>query len=348
MNVAINGLGRIGRALFKILATTPGLEVVAVNDPIPADNIAYLLNHDTVYGRFPMRVVAGAEGLTMADRAYPLFSERDPARLPWNDVGVDLVFECTGIFNRREELSKHLDAGAKRVILSAPAKDGDIPTVVYGVNIYDEHDGPIVSCASCTTNCIAPVVEIIGRHLGLEKAVMNTIHAYTASQAIVDRSNKNMRRGRAGAANLVPSTTGAARATTKALPQLAGKFDGTAVRAPIPVCSISDIVMVTERETTSEEVNALFLEEARSDRYSGVVGVTEDPVVSSDIIQDSRASIIDREMTQVVGGNLVKVMSWYDNEWGYASQMVRQAVSMSQIVPVEPVLASGASRSRET
>jgi glyceraldehyde 3-phosphate dehydrogenase len=337
MKVAINGLGRIGRAAFKILATTPGLDIVALNDLISPDNLAYLLNHDTVYGRYPMRVKADTGKLTMADQSYLLFAERNPARLPWNDLGVDLVFECTGAFNRREDLSKHLDAGAKRVILSAPAKDDDVPTVVYGVNVYDEHDGPIVSCASCTTNCIAPVVEIIGRHLGLEKAVMNTIHAYTASQAIVDRSNTNVRRGRAGAANLVPSTTGAARATAKALPHLQGKFTGTAVRAPVPVCSLSDIVMVTGRETTAEEVNALFLEEARSDRYSGVIGVTEDPVVSSDIIQDSRASIIDREMTQVVGGDLVKVMSWYDNEWGYASQMIRQAVSMAQIVPVESI-----------
>lgn len=340
MNVAINGLGRIGRAAFKILATTPTLEIVAINDLTPADNLAYLLNHDTVYGRHPLRVEASAGRLTMANQSYPLFAESDPARLPWGELGVDLVFECTGAFNRLEELSKHLSAGAKRVMLSAPAQDDDIPTVVYGVNVYDEHDGPIMSCASCTTNCVAPVVEIIGRRLGLEKAVMNTIHAYTASQAIVDSANTKMRRGRAGAENLVPSTTGAAHAATKALPQLKGKFDGTAVRVPVPVCSISDIVMVTERATTAEEVNALFLEEARSDRYSGVVGVTEDPTVSSDIIQDSRASIIDRDMTQVVGGNLVKVMSWYDNEWGYASQMVRLAMSMALIVPVEPVLTS--------
>jgi glyceraldehyde 3-phosphate dehydrogenase len=346
MKVAINGLGRIGRAAFKIMATIPGLEVVAINDSTPADNLAYLLNHDTVYGRYPIRVQADNGGLRMADRSYPVFAERNPARLPWNKLGVDVVFECTGTFNRRDDLSKHLDAGAKRVILSAPAKDEDIPTVVYGVNVYDEHDGPIVSCASCTTNCIAPVVEIIDRRLGLEHAVMNTIHAYTASQAIVDRSNKNMRRGRAGAANLVPSTTGAARAAIRALPQLQGKFTGTAVRAPVPVCSISDVVMVTRQETTAEEINALFLEEARSDRYSGVVGVTEDPVVSSDIIQDSRASIIDRDMTQVVGGKLVKVMSWYDNEWGYASQMIRQAVSMSQIVPMESVPASSAASGR--
>ena len=191
MRVAINGLGRIGRATFKILATNPELEVVAINDLMPADNLAYLLNHDTVYGRYPNRVTVRDRSLVTADRSYPLLAESDPARLPWGEWKVDLVFECTGRFNRRHELSKHLDAGAKRVILSAPSKDQDIPTVVFGVNVYHEKDGPILSCASCTTNCVAPVVEIVSRHLGLRKAVMNTVHAYTASQAIVDGPNKN-------------------------------------------------------------------------------------------------------------------------------------------------------------
>jgi glyceraldehyde 3-phosphate dehydrogenase len=338
MRVAINGLGRIGRATFKILASHSELEVVAINDLTPADNLAYLLNHDTVYGRYANRVTAGDRSLAMADRSYPVFAEPDPGRLPWRDLQVDLVFECTGRFNRRGDLSRHLDAGAKRVILSAPPKDDDIPTVVFGVNVYDEKDGAILSCASCTTNCVAPIMEIIDRRLGLRKAVMNTVHAYTSSQAIVDGPKKNMRRGRAGAANLVPSTTGAATATVRALPSIQGRFQGTSVRAPVPICSLSDVVMLVERSTSVEEVNELFLQEARSERYDGVVGVTEDPVVSSDIIQDARASIIDREMTQVVDGDLVKVMSWYDNEWGYASQMVRQAVSMAQIVPVEPAL----------
>jgi glyceraldehyde 3-phosphate dehydrogenase (phosphorylating) len=340
MRVAINGLGRIGRATFKILATNPELQVVAINDLTPADNLAYLLNHDTVYGRYANRVTVLDRSLVMADRSYPVFAEKDPARLPWRELKVDLVFECTGRFNRRKELSKHLDAGAKRVILSAPAKDEDIPTVVFGVNVYDEKDGPILSCASCTTNCVTPVLEIISRHLGLRKAVMNTVHAYTSSQAIVDGPNNKVRRGRAGAANIVPPATGAATATMQALPVLRGRFQGTAVRAPVPICSISDIVMVTERSSSVDEVNELFLNEARSERYAGVVGVTEDPVVSSDIIQDSRASIIDRDMTQVVDGDLVKVMSWYDNEWGYANQMVRQAISMAQIVPVEPALST--------
>ncbi|MDK2745398.1 MAG: type I glyceraldehyde-3-phosphate dehydrogenase [Nitrospira sp. BO4] len=335
MRVAINGLGRIGRATFKILATIPELELAAINDLTSPDELAYLINHDTVYGRYPNRVGADRKGITMADRVYPVFAERDPLHLPWKELGVDVVFECSGQFNTRTALSKHLEAGAKRVILSAPAKDEDIPTVIYGVNVYDEKAGPILSCASCTTNCVTPVVEIIHRHLGVVKAVMTATHAYTASQALVDGQHTRKRRGRAAAANLVPSSTGAALAATRALPVLKGRFQGAAIHVPIPICSLSDIVMLTERETSVGEVNAMFLEEARSDRYAGVVGVTEDPVVSSDIVQDPRASIVDVDMTQVVDGNLVKVMSWYDNEWGYASQMVRQALSMALIVPVE-------------
>lgn len=338
MRVAINGLGRIGRALFKILMANPELEVAAVNDLTAADNLAYLLNHDTVYGRYANRVTARDHSLFVADRSYPVLAEPEPSRLPWARLGVDLVFECTGRFNKRNELATHLDAGAKRVMLSAPAADDEIPTVVFGVNAYDEKRGPLLSCASCTTNCVAPIVEIIGRRVGLRKAIMNTVHGYTASQGLVDGPNPKMRRGRAGAANLVPSTTGAATAAAHALPELRGRFQGTAVRAPVPICSLCDVVVLTERRTSVEEINGLFLEEARSERYEGVVGVTEDPVVSSDIIQDPRASIVDREMTQVVDGDLVKVMSWYDNEWGYASQMVRQAVTMAQIVPVEPAL----------
>lgn len=340
MKIAINGLGRIGRATFKIVTSMPELEVVAINDLAAPDNLAYLLNYDTVYGRFPNRVTAGDGELTMSDRSYRVFAERDPARLPWAELGIDVVFDCTGLFTTKDELTGHLQAGAKRVILSAPSKDHDIPTVVYGVNPYRESDGPILSCASCTTNCIAPIVEIIDRRLGIQKAVMNTTHAYTSSQAIVDKPHKKWRRGRAGAMNLVPSDTGAAVATTRALPQLTGKFAGTAIRAPVPICSIADVVMVTNRATSVERVNTIFLEEARSERYQGVVGVTQDPLVSSDVIQDPHASIVDLEMTQVVDGNLLKVMSWYDNEWGYANQMVRQALSMALIVPVEPALSS--------
>jgi glyceraldehyde 3-phosphate dehydrogenase len=257
---------------------------------------------------------------------YKVVSERDPAQLPWGSLGIDLVFECTGLFTNKEALEKHIQAGAKSVILSAPTKSEGIETVVYGVNHVPESDN-IFSCASCTTNCISPVVEVMGRRIGIKKAILTTIHAYTATQAIVDGpSKKQVREGRAAAANFVPSTTGAAIATTKVLPQYKGKFDGVAVRAPIPVGSISDIVFVTERPTTVEEINAIFREEAESDRYKGIMSACDEEIVSSDIVGDAHASIVDLTMTQVVDGDLVKVMSWYDNEWGYANQMVRAAV----------------------
>ena len=260
---------------------------------------------------------------------YPVLSEREPAKLPWGQMGVDVVFECTGVFTRRDDLVKHIEAGARFVILSAPSKSDDVPTVVHAVNRSQETPAQIVSCASCTTNCITPVVEIMGRRIGIKKATMTTIHAYTANQSIVDSGKKDYRRGRAGAANLVPATTGAAIATTRALPEYKGKFDGVAVRAPVPVGSLADIVFVTGRGTSVEEVNRVFTEEAASERYRQVLAVTEEPVVSSDIIRQSYASIVDLSLTQVVDQDLVKVMSWYDNEWGYANQMVRQALELS-------------------
>ena len=323
-NVAINGLGRIGRATLKIVMNTDGLDLVAVNDIVPQDNIAYLLRYDTVYGRYDREVVSENGRLVIDGQEVQFLSEKDPTQLPWGDLGIDLVFESTGVFTNKADLEKHLQAGAKHVVLSAPAKD-EVLTIVHGVNQPEEESPQILSCASCTTNCITPVVEVMGRRIGIEKATMTTIHAYTASQAIVDSPHKKPRRGRAGAANLVPTTTGAAVATTKALPQYEGRFDGAAIRAPVPVGSIADIVFVTERDTTVDEVTDVFREEANSDRYQGILGVSDDPLVSTDIIGDPRASIIDLDMTQVVDGNLVKVMSWYDNEWGYTNQMVRQA-----------------------
>ncbi len=326
--VAINGLGRIGRAALKIVLDTPELELVAVNDIASPDNIAYLLKYDTVYGRYDKTVENDESSLVIGDKKLLFFGERDPARLPWGKLGVDIVLECTGVFTKRDDLAKHIQAGAKNVILSAPTKSEDIDTVVHGVNRPGQTPR-IISCASCTTNCITPVVEIMGRRIGVKKAIMTAVHAYTASQALVDGPHKNKRRGRAGGANLVPTSTGAAIATTKALPKYRGLFDGVAVRAPVPVGSLADIVFVTERKTTVEEVNRVFKEEAASERYKGILGVSEDPLVSSDIIQDSRASIVDLDMTQVVDGDLVKVMSWYDNEWGYTSQMVREAVEIA-------------------
>jgi glyceraldehyde 3-phosphate dehydrogenase len=324
--IAINGLGRIGRAVLKLVLDEPELELVAVNDLVPAENLAYLLKYDTVYGKYQKQVKSDENSLIIDGKEYKVFSEKDPEQLPWGNLEIDVVFECTGIFTKKEGLEQHIKAGAKHAILSAPAKSEDVDTVVYGVNQTPDA-APIFSCASCTTNCITPVVEILDRRIGVKKAIMSTVHAYTSSQEIVDGPSKKFRRGRAGAANLVPTSTGAAIATAKVLPQYEGKFDGVAVRAPIPVGSIADIIFVTQRETTTEEINRIFQEESESDRYKGILGVSEEEIVSSDIIGDSHASIVDLTMTQVVDGDLVKVMSWYDNEWGYANQMVRAAVS---------------------
>ena len=281
MNVAINGLGRIGRAAMKQVLDESALNLVAVNDLIPADNLAYLLNFDTVDGRYQRTVEAADGGLRVDGRTIPLYSERDPARLPWKELGVSLVFECTGAFRKREDLAKHVDAGAQTVILSAPAKGDDIGTVVHGVNTATGEGKRIISCASCTTNCIAPVMEVMNRRIGIRKAIMTTIHAYTTSQGIVDGPNKQFRRGRAAAANLVPTSTGAAKAATLALPELKGKFDGVAVRAPVPVGSLADIVLLTSRPTSVEEVNAIVREESQSERYRGILDATDDPIVSS-------------------------------------------------------------------
>ena len=329
--VAINGFGRIGRAILKVLMDTPQLELVAVNDLVGIDNLAYLLRYDTVYGRYSPAVAVDDHDLIVAGRRIRALSTRDPLDLPWKELGVDLVFECTGALTQRADLEKHVRAGARIVLLSAPSKDGEVETVVHGSNAPGG-DAFIISCASCTTNCITPVVEVIGRRIGFAKAAMTTVHAYTSSQSIVDGPSKSFRRGRAAGANLVPATTGAALATTRALPEYAGRFDGVAIRAPIPVGSIADITFVTTRRTTTEEVNQILTEESATDRYSGVLGVSHDPLVSSDIIGDPRASLVDLDLTRVIDGDLVKVMSWYDNEWGYANQMVREAVSMSRRV----------------
>jgi glyceraldehyde 3-phosphate dehydrogenase len=327
--VAINGLGRIGRATLKIVLDTPGLDLVAANDLGAADNIGYLLKYDTVYGQYEKPVEATDDGyLTIGQHRLTLLREQQPERLPWKSLNVDLVFECTGAFTRREQLEGHIRAGARYVILSAPSKGDDVETIVHGVNT-PKGGTAIISCASCTTNCITPVMEILGRRIGVTKAAMTTVHAYTASQAIVDAPHTHARRGRAAAANLVPTSTGAAAAIARALPEYRGRFDGVAVRVPIPVGSLADIVAVVARRTTVDEVNRVFMEEAASERYRGVLGVTTDPVVSSDIIKDSRASVVDLGMTQVVDGDLIKVMSWYDNEWGYASQIVREALRIA-------------------
>lgn len=330
--IAINGFGRIGRAAFKIVLDTPLLEVVAINDVVPVENLAYLLKYDSAYGRYERSVRVDGNQLIVGGEEYHVFNGKDPAELPWAATGADIVLECTGLFTRGEDMQKHLQAGAGYVILSAPAKSDDVPTVVHGVNEVDYGSVQMISCASCTTNCITPLVEVMGRRMGIKKANMTTIHAYTSSQGIVDGPSKKIRRGRAAAANFVPTSTGSAIATTKVLPQYEGKFDGVAVRGPVVVGSISDVIFVTERKTTVEEVNDIFREEAKSDRYVGILGVSEDPIVSSDIIGESHASVVDLAMTRVVDGDLVKVMSWYDNEWGFTSQMVREAAKLARKV----------------
>lgn len=324
--VAINGVGRIGRCTLKILLGSTDLELVAVNDLIGIDNLAYLLRYDSVYGRYPAQVRVENDKLTIDAHELPVFSEKEPEKLPWGDFGVDTVFECTGIFRTEEQMRKHLQAGAKRVILSAPPKSEGVPSIVHGANQLE--DSPeLVSCASCTTNCITPVVEILDRRVGVEKATMTTVHAYTSSQELVDGPASKFRRGRAAAANFVPTSTGAAEATGKCLPQFKNNFSGVAIRGPVPSGSIADIVCITRRNTSSDELNDIFRDEAGSERYRDIVGVVEDPIVSSDIIADPRASVVDLNQTQVTGGNLVKVMSWYDNEWGYSAQMVRYAAA---------------------
>jgi glyceraldehyde 3-phosphate dehydrogenase len=322
--VAINGLGRIGRAILKLVIDEPALELAAVNDLADVENLAYLLRFDTVYGRYSKPVVVEEGNLVVAGRKLRTLSSRDPLELPWKELGIELVFECTGALAQREDLEKHIRAGARFVLLSAPSQGGEVETVVHGVNV-PEGTPSTISCASCTTNCITPIVEIIGRRIGFKKAVMTTVHAYTSTQSVVDGPSKRFRGGRAAGANLVPATTGAALATTRALPEYAGRFDGIAVRAPIPVGSIADLTFLVSRNTSVEEVNRILAEEAETKRYAGVLGVSRDPLVSSDIVGDARASVVDLELTKVIDGDLVKVMSWYDNEWGYANQMLREA-----------------------
>jgi glyceraldehyde 3-phosphate dehydrogenase len=324
--IAINGFGRIGRAALKVINDTPDLELVAINDLMSLDNAAYLLKYDSVYGKYQKDVSTNGNYLKVDGKEVLFLSEKDPLRLPWKDHSVDIVIESTGVFTNREDAEKHIHAGAKTVVISGPTKSKDTPTVVHGVN-SKEGKVSIFSCASCTTNNIAPIMEILDRRIGITKAILNTVHAYTASQGLVDApSKKKLRMGRAAAVNLVPASTGAAVATTKALPQLEGKFDGVAIRTPVPVGSISDITFLAAKNTSAEEINSILREESESARYKLVLSVSDDPLVSTDIIQSPYASIVDMEMTRVVDGNLVKIMAWYDNEWGFTNQMIRQIV----------------------
>ena len=322
--IAINGFGRIGRAALKLILEDATMELVAVNDLMTAENAAYLLKYDSVYGIYDKEVKVQGNSLVVDGRSIRFLNEKEPANLPWKDMHAEIIIESTGFFTKQEDAEKHIHAGAKTVVISGPSKSKNTPTVVHGVNTKDGRTA-VFSCASCTTNNVGPVVEVIDRRIGIKKAILSTIHAYTASQGIVDApSKKDFRMGRAAAVNLVPSSTGAAVATTKALPQLEGKFDGVSVRTPVPVGSISDITLVAARNTTPEEINKILLEESQTDRYRYVLQVSDEPLVSSDIVKSAYASIVDSKLTRVVDGDLVKIMAWYDNEWGFTNQMIRQ------------------------
>jgi glyceraldehyde 3-phosphate dehydrogenase len=320
--IAINGFGRIGRSSLKVILETPDLEVVGINDLMSIENAVYLFKYDSIYGKFDKNVSFEDDYLIVGDHRIRFTSIKDPLELPWKELAVDVVIESTGFFTNKADAEKHLTAGSKFVVISGPTKD--TPTVVHGVNTEDGKVS-VFSCASCTTNNISPIIEILGRRIGIKKAILNTTHAYTASQTLVDApSKKEPRMGRTAGNNLAPAATGAAIATTKALPQYVGKFDGVAVRVPVAVGSISDITFVTERPTSVEEINTILIEEALTLRYNKVVAVTDEPLVSTDIIKSPFASTVDLEMTRVVDGDLVKVMAWYDNEWGFTNQMIRQ------------------------
>lgn len=336
MNIAINGFGRIGRQAFKIAMEKPGVNIVAINDLISSEQMAYMLRFDSVYGRYAKDVKAVKNGLRVGSKTIKTFSNPDPTKLPWKKLKVDVVLECTGVFVTTEKASLHLKGGAKGVVISAPAKDEETPVVVRGVNKPEKVSGKpvrVISNASCTTNCLAPVVEIIHRHFGIQKALASTIHSYTATQSLVDGpEEKDPRRGRAAALNIVPSSTGAAIATTKAIPELDGKFDGIAFRVPTPAVSVADLIFLVEKSTTPEEINKVLTKESKSSRYKGVLDVTDEDVVSTDFIGETHTSVVDLPMTRVVDGDLVKVVSWYDNEWGYSVKLVEQAQELQKVI----------------
>ena len=306
----------------------PSLQVVAINDLMTLENAAYLYKHDSIYGLDKNKISFEGSHLLVNDHSIQFVSERAPEKLPWKSLAIDIVIECTGLFTKREDAEKHIFAGAKTVVISGPTSSKDTPTVVHGVNTEDGKVS-VFSCGSCTTNNIGVLIEILGRRIGIKKAILNTTHAFTASQSLVDSpSKREPRMGRNASINLAPASTGAAIAITKVLPEYLGKFDGIAVRTPVPVGSISDITFVAARNTTPEEINSIFEEESKTDRYKLILSVTNEPIVSTDIIKSPFATIVDLEMTRVVDGDLVKVMAWYDNEWGFSNQMVRQIKSI--------------------
>ncbi len=321
INVAINGFGRIGRASFKIILDShPKMNVVAINDLTDTATLAHLLQYDSCYGKYPAKVSNTKDAIVINGKKYPVFSQKDPLLLPWKNLKVDVVLECTGRFRGQEDASAHIKAGAKKVIISAPGKD--CKTIVLGVNeekLVKNDD--VISCASCTTNCLAPATMVIKDNFGIKNALMTTVHAYTADQNLVDGPHKDLRRARAAGVNMVPTTTGAAIAVTETIPALKGKFDGMAVRVPVPVGSLCDVTFLLTKKTTVEKVNEAFVKASKG-KLKGILEASNEELVSSDIIGNPHSSIIDLKSTLVAGGNLLKVVAWYDNEWGYSNRLV--------------------------
>lgn len=338
--VAINGFGRIGRNVFKVLFERSDIEVVALNDLTDNATLAHLLKYDTTYGMYSHEVSADEDSITIDGTKIQILSEREPSKLPWGDLNVDVVVESTGFFVDPDKAKAHVDAGAKKVIISAPAKGegaDNAHTVVLGVNddSLESSSADVLSNASCTTNCISPVMSIVQNEFGIDKAMMTTIHSYTADQNLQDGPHKDLRRARAAALNIIPTSTGATIAAAKVIPELEGNFDGMAIRVPTAVGSLSDFVIITKQPVTVESVNEAFKEAAKQPYYQGILEVTEDPIVSHDIVGNSHSSIVDLSLTKVTGDNMLKVVAWYDNEWGYSNRLAELVADTGKLLQKE-------------
>lgn len=329
--IAINGFGRIGRNAFKIAFERSDLEIVAINDLTDSKTLAYLLKYDSNYGTYHHEVSATDDGIVVDGKEIKILAEKDPAALPWGDLGVDMVIESTGFFTDKEGASKHIQAGAKRVVISGPTKSEGVDTIVLGAN-DDGVEGAteVISNASCTTNSLGAVMAVLDSEFGVEKSLLTTVHSYTASQAVQDAPKKDPREGRNAAENIVPTSTGAAIAVTKVLPGLAGKFDGISMRVPTPVVSISDVTALLSKDVTVEDLNAAFVKASKDPYFQGILGVSDEPLVSRDYIGNSNSGTVDLALTRVVGGNMVKVCVWYDNEWGYSNRLVELVADVAK------------------
>lgn len=331
-NIAINGFGRIGRNTFKAGFGTKGFNVVAINDLTDARTLASLLQNDTVHGRYSKKIKALKNAIVVDGVKIPIYSQKDPSQLPWADHKVDVVLECTGAFRTEDAASAHVEAGARRVIVSSPSKGGHVPTYLRGVNDkgLKKEKAAVIDNASCTTNCSGPVMAVLDEAFGIQKAMLSTIHSYTATQRLQDGPHKDLRRARAAAANIIPTSTGAAIATTDALPRLKGKFDGMAFRVPVINGSVTDFVVLLKKNVTVEKVNAAFVKAAKTPRFKGIILATDEPLVSSDIIGNPASAIVNTDLTMVVDGNMVKVVAWYDNEWGYSVRLAEMALKLAK------------------